>query len=161
MNKVKIVLSYNIIYMPAKRKITIKKKVKEVKNDEKITEIEENPVSFVEENEISDVEIPSGTVFHDEEEIFVKKTTKWTKYKKSKVIWDIGWTKVEKSVWRIRFEAQVAPYPLFMLPEDIRKYLIRNGFTSNLYLKDKEWLEKHNVDMEIVEKLKQFLTERL
>ena len=161
MNKVKIVLSYNIIYMPAKRKITIKKKVKEVKNDEKITEIEENPVSFVEENEISDVEIPSGTVFHDEEEIFVKKTTKWTKYKKSKVIWDIGWTKVEKSVWRIRFEAQVAPYPLFMLPEDIRKYLIRNGFTSNIYLKDKEWLEKHNVDMEIVEKLKQFLTERL
>jgi hypothetical protein len=59
--------------MPAKRKITIKKKVAEV---EKTPEIEETPVSFVEENEISDVEIPSGTVFHDEEEIFVKKTTK-------------------------------------------------------------------------------------
>ena len=116
--------------MPAKRKITIKKKVKEVKNDEKIAEIEENPVSFVEENEISDVEIPSGTVFHDEEEIFVKKTTKWTKYKKSKVIWDIGWTKVEKPVWRIKFEAQVEPYPLFMLPEDIRKYLIKKWFNS-------------------------------
>ena len=144
--------------MPAKRKITIKKKVKEV---EKTPEIEENTVSTVVENEISDDEIPSGTVFHDEEEIFVKKTTKWTKYKKSKVIWDIGWTKVEKPVWRIKFEAQVAPYPLFMLPEDIRKYLIRNGFTSNICLKDKEWLEKHNVDMEIVEKLKQFLTERL
>jgi hypothetical protein len=69
--------------MPAKRKITIKKKVEEV---EKTPEIDENTVSFVEENEISDVEIPSGTVFHDEEEIFLKKSTKGTKYKKSKVI---------------------------------------------------------------------------
>ena len=123
--------------------------------------MEENPVSFVEENKISDAEITSGTTVHSEQEIGLKKSTKWTKYKKSKVIWDIGWTKVEKPVWRIKFEAQVAPYPLFMLPEDIRKYLVRNGFTSSLYLKDKEWLEKHNVDMEIVEKLKQFLTERL
>ena len=151
--------------MPAKRKITIKKKVKEVEKtpivDEKIAEIEENTVSTVVENEISDDEIASGTVFHDEEEIFLKKSTKWTKYKKSKVIWDIGWTKVEKPVWRIKFEAQVAPYPLFMLPEEIRKYLVRNGFTSEIYKKDKEWLEKHNVDMEIVEKLKKFLTEKL
>ena len=151
--------------MPAKRKITIKKKVKEVEKtpivDEKIAEIEENTVSTVVENEISDDEIPSGTVFHDEEEIFIKKSTKWTKYKKSKVIWDIGWTKVEKPVWRIKFEAQVAPYPLFMLPEHIRRYLINNGFTSELYKKDKERLEKHNVDMQIVEDLKKFLTERL
>jgi hypothetical protein len=77
------------------------------------------------------------------------------------VIWDIGWTKVEKPVWRIKFEAQVAPYPLFMLPEEIRKYLIKKWFNSEIYKKDKEWLEKHHVDMEIVEKLKQFLTERL
>ena len=144
--------------MPAKRKITIKKKVKEV---EKTPEIEETSVSTVVENEISDDEIPSGTVFHDEEEIFVKKSTKWTKYKKSKVIWDIGWTKVEKPVWRIKFEAQVAPYPLFMLPEEIRRYLVSHGLTSDVYKKDKEWLEKHNVDMEIVEKLKKFLTEKL
>lgn len=144
--------------MPAKRKITIKKKVKEV---EKMPEIKETSVSTVVENEISDAEDLGGTIINAEQEIGLKKTTKWTKYKKSKVIWTIGWTNVEKPVWRIKFEAQVAPYPLFMLPEDIRKYLIRNGFTSNLYLKDKEWLEKHNVDMEIVEKLKKFLTERL
>lgn len=144
--------------MPAKRKITIKKKVAEV---EKTPEIEENTVSFVEENEISDVEIPSGTIVREEQEIGLKNLTKGTKYKKSKVIWDIGWTKVEKPVWRIKFEAQVAPYPLFMLPEDIRKYLIKKWFTSDIYKKDKEWLEKHHVDMEIVEKLKQFLTERL
>lgn len=144
--------------MPAKRKITIKKKVKEV---EKTPEIDENTVSTVVENEISDAKDFGGTIINAEQEIGLKKSTKWTKYKKSKVIWDIGWTKVEKPMWRIKFEAQVAPYPLFMLPEDIRKYLVRNGFTSNIYLKDKEWLEKHNVDMEMVEKLKQFLTERL
>ena len=48
-----------------------------------------------------------------------------------------------------------------MLPAEIRDYLVKRGFTSNLYKKDKEWLEKHHVDMEIVEKLKKFLTERL
>ena len=141
-----------------KTKKSIKKETKMV---EKAPEIDENAVSTVVENEISDDEIQSGTTFQSEEEIFIKKSTKGTKYKKSKVIWDIGWTKVEKPVWRIKFEAQVAPYPLFMLPEDIRKYLIKKWFNSEIYKKDKEWLEKHNVDMEIVEKLKQFLTERL
>lgn len=144
--------------MAAKRKITIKKKVKKV---EKAPEINENTVSTVVENEISDAEDLSGTIINAEQEIGLKKSTKGTKYKKSKVIWDIGWTKVEKPVWRIKFEAQVAPYPLFMLPEDIRRYLISHGLTSEVYKKDKEWLEKHNVDMEIVEKLKKFLTEKL
>ena len=144
--------------MPAKRKITIKKKVAEV---EKTPEIEENTVSTVVENEISDTEDLGGTIINAEQEIGLKKPTKWTKFKKSKVIGEIGWTKVEKPVWRIKFEAQVAPYPLFMLPEEIRKYLIKKWFNSEIYKKDKEWLEKHNVDMEIVEKLKQFLTERL
>lgn len=158
--------------MPAKRKITINRKVKEVEKapvveeetpeiEEKAPEIEETSVSTVAENEISDAEDLSGTIINAEQEIGLKKSTKWTKYKKSKVIWDIGWTKVEKPVWRIKFEAQVAPYPLFMLPEEIRRYLISHGLTSEVYKKDKEWLEKHNVDMEIVEKLKKFLTEKL
>lgn len=151
--------------MPAKRKITIKKKVKEVEKapvvEEKTPEIEETPVSTVVENEISDDEDLGGTIINAEQEIGLKKSTKWTKYKKSKVIWDIGWTKVEKPVWRIKFEAQVAPYPLFMLPEEIRRYLISHGLTSEVYKKDKEWLEKHNVDLEMVEKLKKFLTEKL
>ena len=151
--------------MPAKRKITIKKKVKEVEKapvvEEKTPEIEETTVSTVVENEISNAEDLGGTIINAEQEIGLKKSTKWTKYKKSKVIWDIGWTKVEKPVWRIKFEAQVAPYPLFMLPEEIRRYLISHWLTSEVYKKDKEWLEKHNVDLEIVEKLKKFLTEKL
>lgn len=78
-----------------------------------------------------------------------------------KVIGDVGGSVIAKPQWRIKFEAQVAPFPMFLLPEHIRKYLIRNGFTSELYKKDKEWLEKHNVDMDIVNDLKKFLTERL
>ena len=151
--------------MPTKRKITIKKKVKEVEKtpvvEEKMSEIEENTVSTVVENEISDAEDLSGTIINAEQEIGLKKSTKWTKYKKSKVIWNIGWTKVEKPVWRIKFEAQVAPYPIFLLPQEIKRYLISHWLTSDVYKKDKEWLEKHNVDLEMVEKLKKFLTERL
>lgn len=144
--------------MPAKRKITIKKKVKEV---EKTPEIEETTVSTVVENEISDAEDLGGTIINAEQEIGLKKSDLNVKKKKSQVIWDIGWTKVEKPVWRIKFEAQVAPYPLFMLPEEIKRYLISHWLTSEVYKKDKEWLEKHNVDLEIVEKLKKFLTEKL
>jgi hypothetical protein len=44
-----------------------------------------------------------------------------------------------------------------MLPEDIRNYLIKKGLTTSVWQKSKEWLEKHNVDMEMVEKLKKFL----
>ena len=144
--------------MPAKRKITIKKKVKEV---EKTPEIEETSVSTVVENEISDVEDLSGTIINAEQEIGLKKSTKWTKYKKSKVIWDIGWTVVVKPEWRIKFEAQVAPFPMFKVPEDIRRYLVSHWLTTDVYKKSKEWLEKHKVDPEVVEKLKKFLTERL
>jgi hypothetical protein len=50
---------------------------------------------------------------------------------------------------------------MFKLPADIRQYLINNGFTSDVYKKDKEWLEKHHADMKMIEKLKNFLTERL
>lgn len=78
-----------------------------------------------------------------------------------KIIGDVGGSVITKPQWRIKFEAQVAPFPMFLLPDHIRRYLIRNGFTSELYKKDKEWLEKHNVDMDIVNDLKKFLTERL
>ena len=148
--------------MPAKKWTSKKKAVKNVeKIEEKLPEIEENTVSTVVENEISDVENESGTILQSAGEILFKKSDLKGKKEKSKVIWTIGWTEVKQPEWRIRFEAQVQPFPLFMLPEDIRKWLVSNGLTSDVYAKDKEWLEKHNVDMEMVEKLKKFLTERL
>lgn len=118
-----------------------KKKVEEVK--EVIIE-EETPVSTVVEKEIitpeepKDVNVPEWFVIGS--------------------IWD---SPVVKAKGRIKFEAQVAPMPMFKLPADIRQYLINNGFTSDVYKKDKEWLEKHNADMKMIEKLKNFLTERL
>ena len=148
--------------MPAKKWTSKKKAVKNVeKIEEKTPEIEENTVDTVVENEISDVENESGTILQTVEKILFKKSDLKGKKEKSKVIWTIGWTEVKQPEWRIRFEAQVQPFPLFMLPEDIRKWLVSNGLTSDVYTKDKEWLEKHNVDMEMVEKLKKFLTERL
>lgn len=148
--------------MPAKKWTSKKKAVKNVeKIEEKTPEIEENTVNTVVENEISDVENESGTILQTVEKILFKKSDLRGKKEKSKVIWTIGWTEVKQPEWRIRFEAQVQPFPLFMLPDDIRKWLVSNGLTSDVYTKDKEWLEKHNVDMEMVEKLKKFLTERL
>jgi len=148
--------------MPAKKWTSKKKTTKKVAEiEEKTPEIEETVVTTVVENEISDAEIESGTIINAEEEIGLKKSDLKGKKEKSQVIWDVGWTKVEKPLWRIKFEAQVAPYPLFMLPEELRRWLVSNGLTTNVYKEDKEWLEKHNVDMEMVEKLKKFLTERL
>lgn len=118
-----------------------KKKVEEVK--EVIIE-EETPVSTVVEKEIITSEEPKEV---NVPEWFVIGS-----------IWD---SPVVKAKGRIKFEAQVAPMPMFKLPADIRQYLINNGFTSDVYKKDKEWLEKHNADMKMIEKLKNFLTERL
>lgn len=123
---------------PVKKKV--EKKVEEVK--EVVIE-EETPVPTVVEEEIK------------AEEVIEKKNDGWFVVGK---IWE---SPVTKPIGRIKFEAQVAPFPLFKLPADIRQYLINNWLTSDVYKRDKEWLEKHHVDMKMVEKLKLFLTERL
>lgn len=125
--------------MPAKKKISFKKKEKV---EAPIME-EENAVSTVVEEEIKVEEIIEPKKSSDE------------------VIGTIWDAKVSKPKGRIKFEAQVAPYPMFKLPADIRQYLINHWLTTDVYKKDKEWLEKHKVDMKMVEKLKQFLTEVL
>ena len=129
--------------MPAKRKITIKRKPKAVEEVEEIIENvieEETPVSTAEEKVIT---APKHIKMKD------------------RVLGDVGGSKIVKPVGKIRFEAQVWPYPMFMVPAEIRNYLIKKGLTTNVRQKDKEWLEKHNVDMEMVEKLKQFLQSKM
>lgn len=122
--------------MASKKKIVFKKK-EEIKPE--VIE-EENVVSTVIENEIKEVEEPK-----------VEKSS-------DRIIWNIWNTVVAKPKGKIVFEAQVAPVPLFKLPADIRQYLINNGFTSDVYKKDKERLEKHWADMEMINRLKDFLT---
>lgn len=105
---------------------------------------EETPVSTVIENEMNDVEEAKPT--------------------KRKIAWEIVWnwskTVYQAPKWRIKFEAQVAPVPMFLLPAHIRSYLQSRWLGTNVWRRDKEWLERHNVDMKIIEELKQFLSSR-
>lgn len=145
-----------------------KKSTKKVeKTVEKVVENDTNTGTTVVENEISDVvDAVLNNVPVEEEN--VSENSEWKKVwftrrelKKDKVLWEIWGSVVTKPKWRIVFEAQVAPFPMFKLPEDLRRYLVSKGLTTDVYKMDKEWLEKHNVDMEMVEKLKKFLTEKL
>ena len=124
-----------------KRNIVIKKKT-DSKQEKPVTTIPQNTESKVANAETNNVQSE------------IEKQAQ-------NIIGDVGGSKIVKPVWRIKFEAQVAPVPMFMLPEDIRRYLQSHWLSSDVFKKDKEWLEKHNVDMEMVEKLKKFLTERL
>lgn len=146
---------------------TKKSTKKSEKTVENVVENVTNTGNTVIENEISDVvDAVLNNVPVEEEN--VSENSEWKKVwftrkelKKDKVLWEIWGSVVTKPKWRIVFEAQVAPFPMFKLPEDIRRYLISKGLTTDVYKMDKEWLEKHNVDMEMVEKLKKFLTEKL
>ena len=140
--------------MAAKRKIAFKKKetIESVENEvvEAPVVEEETVGTTVVENEINDIiEAELNNVKEEE-----KKVSK----KSDKVIWTVGDTVVTKPKWQISFEAQVAPVLMFKIPADIRQYLMNNGFTTDVYKKDKEWLDAHNVDMEMIDRLKDFLT---
>lgn len=133
--------------MASKRKIVLKKKET---TGAKNTESSKKPVTTIHQNTESNAEKAELNNVQSE----IEKQAQ-------NIIGDVGGSKIVKPVWRIKFEAQVAPVPMFMLPEDIRRYLQSHWLSSDVFKKDKEWLEKHNVDMEMVDKLKKFLTERL
>jgi hypothetical protein len=83
-------------------------------------------------------------------------------FTRSQLKWEIvgNWTRtvVQQPRWRIKFEAQLAAVPLFKLPDDIRRYLVSNWLPTTVWQWDKEKLEKHKVDMNMVNKLKEFLS---
>lgn len=53
----------------------------------------------------------------------------------------------------------LAPVPINEIYDrELRQYLINKWLGTNCYLKSKEWLEKRWVDMNMVERLKQYLS---
>lgn len=139
--------------MPAKRKITINRKKKEPINE--VNEVEEKVVSLEEAIEEITWEDPVTTAIESiekEEPVVFKPQLKW------EIVGSKWRTTVQPPKWRIMFEAQVAPVPLFKLPDEIRRYLESNWLPTTIWQRNKEKLEKRHVDMKMVEKLKAFLS---
>lgn len=138
--------------MPTKRKITLNRKKKE-----HVNEVEEKVVSLEEAIEEIAWEDPVTTAIEsierDEEPVVFSKS-----HLKGEIVGSKWRTTVQPPKWRIMFEAQVAPVPMFKLPDEIRRYLESNWLPTTIWQWDKEKLEKRHVDMKMVEKLKAFLS---
>lgn len=118
----------------------------EVKNEENVgTTVVENEINNEIENELKNVQAET------------KNEPKWKA--KNDVVWTVWWTNVHMQPRWIRFQKFDAPVPMFMIQdEELRSYLVTKGFWTNVYQKDKEWLESHWADMEMIERLKRYVT---
>ena len=70
-----------------------------------------------------------------------------------------GGKKVYQKLNTIRFQSARWPISKDKLPGDIRAWLTNKGYWTNVYVMPKEWLEKHNVDPVMLEKLKKFIND--
>lgn len=70
-----------------------------------------------------------------------------------------GWRKVYQGIGTIKTQYLRWPISKDLLPADIQRWLTNKWYGTNVYLKDKEWLERHNVDMTMIEKLKKFISD--
>lgn len=123
--------------------MVFKKWHKPVKKAEVKPEVieEETPVTTEVEN-----------VIIDDKEPEVSKSSK-------DVVGDVGWTSLHMQPRGIRFQKFDAPVPLCMIKDvELKRYLVNNWFGTNVYQKDKEWLEKHHADMKMIERLKKYVT---
>ena len=77
---------------------------------------------------------------------------------KMEILWKVKSPVYQKSSF-IKTKAYNTPVCLYELPEDIRTYLTNMWWGTNVYEKGEEWLVKHWADMEIIEKLKKFISE--
>ena len=139
--------------MPAKRQIKInrKKKAPVVEVEEKVVSLEEAMEEIAwEENPVTTA---IESIERDEEQVMFTRSQL-----KGEIVGKWWRTVVQQPRGRIKFEAQLAAVPMFKLPEEIRRYLTSHGLPTTVWKWDKERLEKNNVDMWMVEKLKEFLS---
>ena len=147
--------------------MTFKKWQKPPKKGEKMventTENTENIGSTVVENEINNEienELTNIQQETENEQTGNKEKAKNEQVNKpDDVVWTVWWTSVHMQARWIRFQKFDAPVPMFMIQdEELRNYLVTKGFWTNVYQKDKEWLESHWADMEMIERLKRYVT---
>ena len=141
--------------------MVFKKWHKPVKKGEKVVEkIEENEVKNEENVGTTVVENEINNEIEAELENVQAETKNEPKWKaKNDVVWTVWWTSVHMQPRWIRFQKFDAPVPMFMIQdEELRSYLVTKGFWTNVYQKDKEWLESHWADMEMIERLKRYVT---
>lgn len=135
--------------------VTKKKTAKKTAKKEAVAEVKTPEVEEVKE-EVKTEEIPNEEVVTEEiseEKVEPKKATK-------RAIGTIKWwKKVYQGIGTIKTQYLRWPISKALLPQDIQRWLTNKGYGTNVYLKDKEWLEKHNVDMTMVEKLKKFISD--
>lgn len=135
-------------HKPVKKGEKVVEKVEEieVKNEGNVgTTVVENEINNEIENELKNVQAET------------KNEPKWKA--KNDVVWTVWWTSVHMQPRWIRFQKFDAPVPMFMIQdEELRSYLVTKGFWTNVYQKDKEWLESHWADMEMIERLKRYVT---
>ena len=142
-------------HKPVKKgeKVVEKIEENEVKNEENVgTTVVENEINNEIENELKNVQAET------------KNEPKWKAKneqvnKPDDVVWTVWWTSVHMQPRWIRFQKFDAPVPMFMIQdEELRSYLVTKGFWTNVYQKDKEWLESHWADMGMIERLKRYVT---
>lgn len=122
---------------------------KEVKNEENVgTTVVENEINNEIETELKNVQAETK----NDHSVDVNE-------KVDDVVWTVWWTSVHMQARWIRFQKFDAPVPMFMIQdEELRNYLVTKGFWTNVYQKDKEWLESHWADMGMIERLKKYVT---
>ena len=122
---------------------------KPVKKAVKTPEIQEKEEVMVEKNEISESETEKEVEMVAEQ---------MEKKDEVRIIGNVKRPVIQKSAF-IKTKSYSTPVPMYEIPEDIRGYLLNKWFGTNVYEKGREWLEAHNADMEMIEKLKKFISE--
>lgn len=81
--------------------------------------------------------------------------------KKDDVIGSLkGGKDVHQAGKHLKMKSVMTPVNKRELPRHLQAWLTNKGYGTNVYLESKEWLEKHNVDMDKIEELKKFINDR-